>query len=108
MKHLNTHRLVILLLFFAIFLFVLQAMAAEKVYLMTGTITGIDLSFKTVVVEVPFEGQMFTVGGPLSANAILKKAGRSVDLVDFAVGDRAKVKFRSTNQGHLIEMLQAF
>ena len=108
MKKLNTNRLVILLFISAIFLFGMQAMAGEKVYLMTGTITGIDLSFKTVVVEVPLEGHMFTVGGPLSANAVLKKTGRSVDLSDFKVGERVKVKFSSTNQGHLIENLESF
>jgi hypothetical protein len=33
----------------------------------------IDLDYKTVVIEVPLGERMFTVGGPLSSKAVLKR-----------------------------------
>ena len=88
-------------------LFAVVAYAENKVYLMTGEVSGIDTTFKTVVIEVPLGEQMFTVGGPLDPNATLTKDGRSVSLKDFKVGDTVKVKWRSTPEGHVIEALSA-
>jgi hypothetical protein len=84
-----------------------QSWAGERIYLMTGDITAIDLEYNTVVIEVPLEGKSFTVGGPLSHEAILKKGGQKVDLSAFQVGDRLKVKWEATEKGHVILSLNA-
>jgi len=84
-----------------------QCWAGERKYKMTGDITAIDLTHNTVVIEVPLAGKMFTVGGPLSSKAILKKGGQSVGLADFRVGDRVIVIWESIEQGHLILSLKA-
>lgn len=84
-----------------------QCWAGEKKYRMTGDITAIDLSHNTVVIEVPLAGKMFTVGGALSSEAILKRGGQSVGLADFQVGDRVIVIWEATEQGHLILSLKA-
>jgi hypothetical protein len=88
-------------------LFTAVTYAENKAYLMTGEISGIDLAYNTVVIEVPLGSQMFTVGGPLDSNATLTKHGRSVSLKDFKVGETVKVKWRSTPEGHVIEALSA-
>ena len=84
-----------------------QSWAAEKIYQMVGDITAIDLVHDTVVVEVPLVGKTFTVGGPLSSEAVLKRGGQSVNLVDFQIGDRVTVKWKLTKEGHLILLLKA-
>ena len=105
MLKLSFTRLVILTLLFAMFLFVFQAMAGEKVYLMTGKITVINQDHNIVVIEVPLEKGLFTVGGPLSSSAILKKGGKSARLSDFKVGEQVQVRWKSTEKGHVIEMI---
>jgi maltoporin len=85
-----------------------QSWAGKKIHQMTGDISAIDLAYNTVVVEVPLAGEKtFTVGGPLSSVAVLKKGNKSVSLEDFRVGDRVTVKWESTEQGHLILSLNA-
>jgi hypothetical protein len=105
MVKLDFNRLVILMILIAIFLFVYQAMAGEKIYLMTGKIAVINQNSNTVVIEVPLEKGMFTVGGPLSSSADLKKNGKSASLGDYSVGEQVKVRWRSTEKGHVIEMI---
>ena len=84
-----------------------QSWANERIYLMTGDITAIELEYNTVVIEVPMVGKTFTVGGPLSCEAILKKGRQVVDLSAFQVGDRVKVKWEATEKGHVILSLTA-
>jgi hypothetical protein len=72
---------------------------------MTGEISGIDTTHKTVVVQVPLESQTFTVGGPLDPDATLTKNGKPAGLQDFKVGETATVRWRSTPNGHAIEAL---
>lgn len=84
-----------------------QALAAKKVYEMVGDIAAIDLAHNTVVIEVPLERGMFTVGGPISARAELFRGEQSVELSDFQVGDRIIVKWEATEKGHLILFLKA-
>jgi hypothetical protein len=74
-------------------------------YKMTGKITGIDLSYQTIVIEVPLGSQMFTVGGPLAPNAQLTKAGQPAKLGDFSVNEKVTVIFHSTDEGHMIDRL---
>jgi len=81
--------------------------AGEKIYDMTGDIAAIDLEFNTVIVEVPLAGKSFTVGGPLSPEASLKKGGRTINLSDFQVGDRVIIKWKATERGHIILALNA-
>jgi hypothetical protein len=105
MMKLDSNRLVIYTILLATFLFVFQAMAGEKVYLMTGKIAAINQDSNTVVIEVPLENGLFTVGGPLTSSAVLKKGGKSARLSDFKVGEQVKVRWRSTKNGHVIEMI---
>jgi hypothetical protein len=81
--------------------------AAAHVYTNRGEISAIDLTYDTVVVEVPMGDQMMTVGGPLVEGAELKKDNRSVSLGDFTVGETVTVKWRYTETGHRIEGLYA-
>lgn len=81
--------------------------AGERIYEMPGDITAIDLGFNTVVVEVPIAGKSFTVGGPLSPDASLKRGGRTIRLSDFRVGDRVIIKWNATEKGHIILALNA-
>jgi hypothetical protein len=108
MKKLDFNLLIILTLVSVIFLFVWQAIAGQKLYMMTGKIVAIDQRFNTVVIEVPLGEKMFTVGGPLSSGSTLRKDGQPAGLTDFSVGDQVRVKWRATDGGHLIEMMQSF
>jgi hypothetical protein len=78
-----------------------------KTYNMTGKISAIDLAYNTVVIQVPMASKMFTVGGPLAANAKLTKDNKMASLNDFKVGERVAVKWHSTPQGHVIDRLVA-
>jgi hypothetical protein len=84
-----------------------QPLAAEKVFKMAGKIAAIDLDHNTVIVEVPVGERLFTVGGPLSPEAVLKRGGQSVGLADFRTGDRVTVTWEATERGHLILSLKA-
>ena len=84
-----------------------QSWAGEKVYHMVGDITAIDLEYNTVVVEVPLAETLFTVGGPLTSDAVLKRHGQSAGLADFQVGDRVTVRWKATEEGHVILLLKA-
>jgi len=107
MKRSGFFIVVILSVIFSLSFSIPQSSADERLYRMVGDITAIDLDYNTVVIEVPLEGKLFTVGGPLSHDAILKKGNLSVDLVDFMAGDRVTVEWKPIEQGHLILLLQA-
>jgi len=82
------------------------AFAGSELYTMEGKISAVEPEHDTVVVEVPVgKVKMFTVGGPLVADAVLEKYGRSADLEDFSSGDFVAVSWRSTPNGHVIERL---
>ena len=98
--------LVLAVIFFLSFS-VTQSLAGKRTYRMFGEITAIDLAYNTVVVEVPLEGKMATVGGPLASDAVLKKAGQPVGLTGFQIGDEVWVKWKLTEQGHRILSLKA-
>lgn len=77
-----------------------------ETYNMTGTISAIDLSYQTVVIKCPLASkQIFTVGGPLAANAKLMIKNKMVSLNDFKVGERVAVRWHGTPQGHVIDRL---
>jgi len=80
---------------------------AEKSYVMKGTISAIESENNTVVVEVPLAGKRFTVGGPLSPGAVLKRGGSPAQLSDFKVGEIVTVGWKATENGHVIERLLA-
>ena len=84
-----------------------QSLGGEKVFKMAGEIAAIDLGHNTVVVEVPVGKRLFTVGGPLSPEAILNRGGQSVGLADFHAGDRVTVTWEATEKGHFIVSLKA-
>jgi hypothetical protein len=83
-------------------LMVWDAMAATGIYTNRGEISGIDIDFNTVVVEIPVDGQLMTVGGPLVEDVELKKGNRPATLRDFTVGETVTVKWRYTESGHRI------
>ena len=84
-----------------------QVLAAKKVYEMVGDIAAIDLAYNTVVIEVPLERGTFTVGGSISARAVLFRGEQSAELSDFQAGDRVTVRWEATERGHLILFLKA-
>ena len=86
---------------------VAQVTAAVKPYQMTGTLAAIDTAYQTVIVEVSVGEDMFTVGGPLNATAVLTKGGRSVQLSAFRRGEKVTVTWKSTSDGYVIERLEA-
>jgi hypothetical protein len=48
---------------------------------------------------------MFTVGGPLAPDAVIKKGKNPAELSDFKIGDTVIVKWTATEKGHLILFL---
>ena len=81
---------------------------ADKVYVMTGTLSAVDLDCNTAVVKVPLNGgKIFVVAGTLSPDVILKKGSTKVSLGDFHPGEKVTVKWRSTIKGHQILALIA-
>jgi hypothetical protein len=80
----------------------LTVYAATHVYTNRGEISAIDMTYDTVVVEVPVGEQLMTVGGPLVDGAELIKGNQSVGLSDFSVGETVTVKWQYTENGHLI------
>lgn len=85
----------------------MRAMQKNKIFVMSGTLTAAVPQYNTAVIECPVGGQMFTVAGPLAQKAVLKKGGKSVQLGDFKEGEKIKVKWQATEDGHLILMLAA-
>ena len=82
-----------------------EGFCGEKIYRMKGTITAIEMDSRTVVVEVPLGKRMFTVGGPLATDAVIKKGKNRAELNDFKIGASVIVKWRATEKGHLILFL---
>ena len=81
---------------------------ADKVYVMTGTLSAVDLDCNTAVVKVPLtNGKIFVVAGRLSPHVVLKKGSTEVSLGDFHPGEKVTVKWRSTVNGHQILALIA-
>jgi hypothetical protein len=83
------------------------ATAATRIASVTGTITALEPAVQTVVVEFPQRAQKFTVGGPLSPKAVVKKGGKTARLEDFHVGDQVRVSWIHTANGHEITHLEA-
>ncbi|MBW1793597.1 MAG: hypothetical protein JRJ38_04100 [Deltaproteobacteria bacterium] len=106
MKKASCFTVIFLTVVLTICLFGTQGTAGEKIYQMKGEITAIESAYNTVVIEVPMGKRMFTVAGPLSSEAILKRGGQCAGLTDFVVGDQVTVKWRGTDKGHIIEMLK--
>jgi hypothetical protein len=81
---------------------------AGRVYVMTGTLSAVDLGCNTAVVKVPLGGgKIFVVAGTLAPNVVLKKGGLRARLEDFQPGEKVTVKWRSTDRGHQILALIA-
>ena len=100
----------ILTLFLVQLFAVAPAFSSVKTWVMTGKVSAIDHHYNTVVVEVPLaKGQIFTVGGPLAPNAVVKKAGKTASLNNFKIGEKVTVKFYNskTGQGPEISRLMA-
>lgn len=72
-------------LIFGHFLLSSRAMAPDKANVDKGEITAIDIGSSTVVGEASLGGKTYTVGGPISPRAVLRKAGQPATLADFAV-----------------------
>lgn len=96
---------VIFCLVFLVCLSTVVAHSENRIHTMTGKISALNLPHDTVVIQVPLGSQMFTVGGPIDADATLTKNGRSVELKDFNVGETATVTWRTTLSGHQIQSL---
>jgi hypothetical protein len=84
-----------------------QSLARERIYEMRGKISAIDLTYDTVVIEVPLIGKTFTVGGPLAHDAVLERNDKPAQLSEFRIGEWVTVKWEHTEKGHLIVFLKA-
>ena len=85
----------------------MQAEKEGKVFVMSGKITAINLPTDNVLIECPTNGDIFTVGGPLSPNAVLKIGRKPVGLGDFSLGTQVTVKWKATENGPVILMMKA-
>ena len=68
--------------------------------------TAVEGVQSTVVIDVPMGKGMFWVAGPLSSEAVLKEGGQRAGLKDFVGGDQVTVKWRATDKGHIMEVLE--
>lgn len=82
-----------------------SAVSGEQTRAMIGNITHVNAKYETVVVEVPIGDQLFTVAGPIHSETRLKKNGRSVSLDAFQHGEKVKVRWHTTDSGHIIDGL---
>lgn len=73
----------------------------------SGTVAALEPAERTVVIEVPQGKETFTVAGPLSPKAVVKKGGKTAQLDDVHVGDHVRVTWHQTAQGHEIAHLEA-
>jgi len=64
-----------------------RSCAVESVHHTKGEITVIHLEHKALSIEVSLTEGMFTVSGPFSPDAVLKKAGVHTSISDFGVGE---------------------
>jgi hypothetical protein len=83
------------------------ATAAARMAPVTGTISAIEPAAQTVVIEFPQGQQKFTVGGPFSPQAVVKKGGKTAHLEDFHVGDQVRASWLHTANGHEMSHLEA-
>ena len=83
------------------------ATAAVRMERMTGKIAAIDAAAQTVVVKVPLGKGTFTIGGPLSPQAVVTKGKHRAQLQDLQVGAQVTVTWQSTVTGHEITHLDA-
>lgn len=83
------------------------ATAAVRMEQGSGTTAAIEPAAQTVVIEIPQGKEKFTVGGPLSPKAIVKKGGKTAQLEAFHVGDHVRVTWRHTATGQEIAHLEA-
>lgn len=56
---------------------------------------------------MPLGETLFTVGGPLSSDAVLIRGGKSVGLADLRTGARVTAKWEVTEHGPVILMLRS-
>ena len=99
-----------LMLFAIAVAFALDALPAGtggKILSGRGRITGIDVDSSTVVVEIPRNGRLYTVGGRLSPDAVLTNGGQEADLSLFRPGDVVRVGWTRVSAGHGIESQEA-
>ena len=71
-----------------------------------GEISGIDPETLSYVVEVPMGSRLYTVGGKLSVDAVLKKGKTKGLPKDFKVGDIVKIGWGKNRRGHIIKYLE--
>ena len=90
-----------------LYVLVSPVMGAGKTYVMSGKVTAVDTAYNTIVIDVPMGKEIFTVAGPLSPKAVLRKGGKLAHLSSFMVGESVKVKWQATDEGHLITALDA-
>ncbi|MEW6442540.1 MAG: hypothetical protein AB1640_16500 [bacterium] len=105
MKKLTVSVAVVLAAWMVVSSFTPQVMAAPRLYSMAGKIQAVDPVHNTVAINIPEGRGNFTVAGAVSSHATLKMNGKAARLADFKPGDRVHVKWESTSNGHLIDML---
>ena len=82
-------------------LFFSLASAQEgRVQQMTGKVSAVTLSSKTIVVEIPLGKDSLTVGGEVTDETEVSVDGKTATLNDIKVGDRVTVRWIKEEHGH--------
>jgi len=97
----------LIIAFFMVFAERIPESKAIERSLQKGEITGIDLDQRTFVIEVLLNEDLYTVGGVVSTDAVLKKGGLKTGLESFRIGDTVRVGWRKDKSGHKIQYLEA-
>ncbi len=106
MRSLTKHPSVLLILL-ALAAFLYPSTNAQGLSVGHGELVGLEISGRTLTVEVPSGSQLLTVGGPLSHDAVLKIRGVKAPFKAFHVGDIVTVGWKRTSKGPTIVLLEA-
>jgi len=81
---------------------ILSLASAEegRVRQMTGKVSAVTLSSKTIVVEIPLGKDSLTVGGEITDETEISVNGKTATLNDIKVGDRVTVRWIKEEHGH--------
>lgn len=85
---------------FTVLFFSLASAQEGRVRQMTGKVSAVTLSSKTIVVEIPLGKDSLTVGGEITDETEISIDGKTATLNDIKVGDRVTVRWIKEEHGH--------
>ncbi|MBI3989658.1 MAG: hypothetical protein HY347_08570 [candidate division NC10 bacterium] len=84
----------------AVLFFSLTSAQEGRVQQMTGKVSALTLSSKTIVMEIPLGRDSLTVGGEVTDETEISVDGKTATLNDIKVGDRVTVRWIKEEHGH--------